>query len=522
MKALGFVLAALLTVVGPHAAGAAERGAEEVAQLVPFEEIFVPGPPIWQPPELRPKAIGADTLEEAVDRCVGDAMDLAHTPGAAAAVIIDGEMAYEQGYGVKRRSGSDPVDAETQFRIGSVTKMLTAAAVMQQVDAGAISLDDSLSLYVPEAEFLRHFSTEAITIHRLMTHATGIPDLQFQANGDTRPGALSDWAETLSTIGLHAPPGAFWNYSNPNFNLAGLVVERASGTEFRSYMDTHVFGPAGMTSTTFDPAAVMARGNASHGHFDDGSGAGPVYAPDSYDNHVYAPAGYAFSTAGDIARWVMLLADGGGDVLSPESAAAMQRSQQSMETLPGFGYGYGVFVEPFYDLEIRQHGGNIWGWGAFVLWHPERRFAVAVLANTFESLSGAAYCVADYVLEPNHDAAPVYPPPDPEHWRLFEGTFDASVGSSQSFIPYPITGAVSVDSHGRLSVHFWDPAGSWSQLWDLEHVGYDYFVTDIDYDGDYDLDVSFLTGPGSPERTRWLRMRQIVGYPQVDPRHGHR
>jgi hypothetical protein len=116
----------------------------------------------------------------------------------------------------------------------------------------------------------------------------------------------------------------------------------------------------------------------------------------------------------------------------------------------------------------------------------------------------------------------VYPPPDPEHWRLFEGTFDASVGSSQSFIPYPITGAVSVDSHGRLSVHFWDPAGSWSQLWDLEHVGYDYFVTDIDYDGDYDLDVSFLTGPGSPERTRWLRMRQIVGYPQVDPRHGHR
>lgn len=522
MRAWKIWLVALLVFCGQGIANTADLTDESRRSALSRIFGFVPGPPIWQPPELRPKAIGADTLEQVVDQCVADAMDLANTPGASAAVIVDGRLVYQQGYGVKRRGGSAPVNAQTQFRIGSATKMLTAAAVMQQVDAGAVSLDDPLSQYVPEATFQRHWPAERITVHRLLTHATGIPDLPFNPAGSTDPGALSVWAASLSDIGLHAPPGVFWNYSNPNFNLAGLVVERASGSEYRSYMDEHVFGPAGMSSTTFDPSAVMARGNASFGHFDDGSGAETIYAPDHYDNHAFAPAGYAFSTAADLAKWALLLSEGGGDVLSAASSATIQRAHQKTDTLPGFGYGYGVFVEPFYDLEIRQHGGNIWGWGTFVLWHPERRFAVVVLANTFQSLPNAAYCIADHVLEPDHSAVPVVPPPDLERWKLFEGFFDATVGSSLSFNPYPVVGEVFSDSQGRMSVHFWDPVGGWSALWDLEHVGYDYFVIDINYDGVADLDISFLTSQGPPEQTRWLRMRPIVGYPQWTPREGVR
>ena len=444
------------------------------------------------------------------------------TPGASAAVIVDGGLVYEHGYGVKRRGGSAAVNAQTQFRIGSITKMLTAAAVMQQVEAGTVFLDDRLRTFVPEADFRGHWPTEEITIHRLLTHATGIPDLPFNASGLTGPDVLSDWAADLSEVGLHAPPGVFWNYSNPNFSLAGLVVERASGEGYRSYMDRHVFGPAGMSSTTFDPASVVARGNASSGHFDDGSGTEIVYPPDDYDNDAYAPAGYAFSTAGDIARWALLLSDGGGEVLSPASARTMQRAQQSLDTLPGFGYGYGIFVEPFYDLEIRQHGGNIWGWGAFVLWHPERRFAVAVLANTFQSLSGAAYCIADHVLEPDHSVTQEPPPADPARFRLFEGYYDATVGSTFSLNPYPVMAEVFSGGDDRLSVHFWDPAGGWAALWDLDHVAGDLFYVDVDYDGVGDFDVTFLTSPEAPVHTRWLRMRPIVGHPQTPPREGRR
>jgi hypothetical protein len=246
-----------------------------------------------------------------------------------------------------------------------------------------------------------------------------------------------------------------------------------------------------------------------------------IKSPDGYDNGAYAPAGYAFSTAGDLVRWALLLSDGGGDVLSAESASAMQAIRQDLDTIPGVGYGYGVFVEPFYDLTIRQHGGNIWGWGAYLLWHPERRFAVAVLANTSSSLPDAAYCIADHVLEPDHSAAPQYPM-DPDRLEMFEGTYDLSLRVSTSPNPYPAAGEVWVENGGRLMLHLWIPNSAWDEVWILDHAALDVFLVDIEGDGVYDLDLSFLTSEGEPERLRWMRMRPAVGNPQVAPRNAGR
>ena len=522
MKVMGSALVAL--VMGfPGWVGAAEAPATSVVRS-PFSS-FIPGPPLWQLPEMRPKAAATtDDLEQVVDQCVTDAMAAIDTPGAAVAVIVDGQVVYEQGYGVKRRGGSDPVNAETQFRVGSVTKMFTAAAVMQQVEAGTVFLDDKLTRYAPEMDFLGHWPSDEITVERLLTHATGIPDLGFNPDGLTGPNALTEWVATLNWVGLHAPPGTFYNYSNPNFNFAGLVVERASGMEYRSYMENRVFGAAGLSNTTFDPAAVVSRGNATHGHIPDGQGGEIVYAPDEYDNGAFGPAGYAYSTAGDLVRWALLLSDGGGDVLSAGSTTAMQTLQQSMETIPGVGYGYGIFVEPFYDLTVREHGGNIWGWGAFLLWHPERRFAVAVLANTFQSLPGAAYCVAAEVLQPDLSVVIDAPPADPERWqRLFEGTYDASINTGwASSSPYPVLAGLSGYGDEQMLLHLWDPQSPWTALWVVDHQISDVFLIDVDMDGSYDLDLTLLTSPGPPERLRWMRMRPVVGNLQVTPRGGQR
>jgi CubicO group peptidase (beta-lactamase class C family) len=501
--------------------GAAEIAENERSSLVPATSYFSPGPPIWHPPERRVKAAAiADTLEQAVDQCVGDAMAAIDAPGATVAVIVDGELVYKQGYGIKRRGGSDPVDADTRFRIGSVTKMLTAAAVMQQVDAGTVFLDDKITTFIPEVDFLGHWPAEAMTVEHLLTHSTGVPDLLFYPDEYVGPDALTLWAESLYGIGLHAPPGAFYNYSNPNFNLAGLVVERASGLEFRSYMDERVFGPAGMSHTTFDPNEVVASGNASHGHMDNGSGGEIRYAPDEYDNGAYAPAGYAFSTAEDLARWALLLADGGGEVLSRDSAILMQAFHRDLDSIPGVGYGYGVFVEPFYDLTVRQHGGNIWGWGSYLLWHPQQRFAVAVLSNEFQGLPDAAYCVADYVLEPDHSAEPVYPA-DPERVQLIAGTYDVTVGTGWNYSPYPVLGEVTPQGD-NIFLHLWDPVSGWTALWILDHVMLDTYNIDADLDGTVDLQVDFIIGAGPPEQTRWMRMRPVVGTPQLVPRQGRR
>lgn len=511
---LAMVLSSAIGVI------AAERPVMSRAEGSSSLVSFVPGPPLWRLPQERPRAtVKSTNLEDTIDQCVTTEMAALDVPGAAVAVIVDGELVYENGYGVKRRGGTEAVDAETQFRIGSVTKMFTAAAVMQQVEAGTVFLDDRLSRFVPEFELMTHWPDDTITVERLLTHATGIPDIGFYWDGDAGVNALSDWAASHRRLGLHAPPGTFYNYSNPNFNLAGLVVERASGLPYRQYMENRVFAAAGLTNTTFDPAAVVARGNASDGHWDDGTEE-TIFAPDGYDNGAYAPAGYAYSTAGDLVRWALLLSDGGGEVLEESSARAMQSPQQSLQTFPGNSYGYGIFVEPFYNLTVRQHGGNIWGWGSFLLWHPERRVAVAVLANTFQSIPGAAYCVAGAVLEPDFGIIVDPAPPDPERWqRLFERRFESSLGVSTAVgNPYPVMGEVSPYNESQLLLTLWDPEGIWNELWILDHQALDVFYVDTNYDGTYDLDLSFITSDGPPEQTRWMRMRPVVGHPQMEPR----
>jgi CubicO group peptidase (beta-lactamase class C family) len=305
----------------------------------------------------------------------------------------------------------------------------------------------------------------------------------------------------------------FFNYSNPNFNLAGLVAERASGVPFRDYMHSQVFEAAGMFRTTFDPAVVMADGNYTFGHHDLGPNTRVTYAPNAYDNSIYAPAGYAFSTAGDLVKWALTLMDGGGDVLSPASAAEMQYPQVSLDLLPGQFYGYGIFTEEFESLTIKQHGGNIWGWGTYLIWEPERRFAVAVLANTFRSLAGSAYCITDAVLEPD-PGPPLVDPADPSAWDRFEGSWEIFYQEG-----YPLLGEVVLLDEEELGLYLWDPTTPGEQLFELEHVGFDIFLADFDGDGTPESDVSFIEA-GMPSRNNWFRNRIFVGGRQRPPIQG--
>jgi len=471
-----------------------------------------PGPlPVRVPPALLKAHQGAATLDDAADQCTTQSMTAANTPGASVAVAHDGVLILERGYGVKRRLVGGPVDADTLFRIGSITKQLTAAAVLQQVELGTVVLDDPVMTYVPELELAGQWPADRITVHHLLTHSSGYPDLPFDPVGRTDDSALAEWAAHQSEVALHAPPGVFWNYSNPNFNLAGLVAERASGQPYRQYMAEHVFAPAGMTRTTFDPAAVMADGNFSYGHLTSPGGFETIYAPDDYDNAVFAPAGYAFSTAGDLVRWALTLLDDGGAVLAPDSARQMQTPQRDLELIPGYSYGYGIFIEPLGDLSVRQHGGSIWGWGAYLIWEPEHRFAVAVLANTFASLPGAAYCIADYLLSPG---STLHPPDttDPATWYRFEGIWDFTTSTGN-----PLEGEIFVESDDELSLFLWDAHSGGSAWFTLEHLGYGIFLADLDDDGVLDSDFEFIER-GSPERADWLRNRSVVGVQRRTPR----
>jgi hypothetical protein len=189
----------------------------------------------------------------------------------------------------------------------------------------------------------------------------------------------------------------------------------------------------------------------------------------------------------------------------------MQSPQIDLELVPGYSYGYGVFIEPFGELTLRQHGGNIWGWGAYLVWEAEHGFAVAVLANTFESLPAAAYCIADYALAQGSTPPPP-DPSDPAAWSRFEGVWDFTTRTS-----YPLEGEITVEDDDELSLFLWDAHSGWTAAFTLEHAGYGIFLADLDEDGIPESDFEFLDR-GFPEQVNWLRNRGLVGGRQSTPR----
>jgi len=454
----------------------------------------------------RPKA---DTLEEAIDQCVERNMTRLDAPGAAVAVILDGELLYENGYGTRRRGFDTPVNHETIFRIGSVTKQMTAAAVMQQVELGRVDLDAPVTDYIPEFDVGGRWPADRITVWHTLTHTTGFPDRinDYATVGDQ---ALSIWAQNQGEIELHAPPGSFWNYSNPNFMIAGLVAERASGTPYRDYFKDSLWEPAGMHSTTFNPTEVVLSANFSRGHYyDSGEDREYIIGPHDFDSWTVGPAGLAFSTVGDLARWALLLMDGGGPVLSPTSAANMQYPHQWAHYTPDLFYGFGIMIEEYQGLDVRQHGGNTTGFGTYLLWVPERRFAVALLTNVTSSLNTAAYCIVDEVLEPT----PVDPPDlstDPSTWERYVGDYVITDFEGTE------TEATVYLEGDRLMVSIVDPEETGS--WQLYQVFLDTFVYDSDGDGSTETDLTFCSTRGKPGIVRWMRNRRAVGERKNKPR----
>lgn len=505
----------VLLVAGILTAQWRVEGRRAVVRLSPAQILDSLGPGPLPPRPMAGKRIGrpkAATLEEAIDQCVEFNMLRLDAPGAAVAVVLDGELIYESGYGVKVRGGTAPVNPETIFRIGSVTKQMTAAAVMQQVELGRVDLGDPVTDYIPEFTIGGRWPADRIKVWHTLTHTTGFPDRinDYVAVGD---GALSIWAQSQGEMELHAPPGSFWNYSNPNYMIAGLVAERASGTPYRDLLKNSLWEPAGMYSTTFDPDEVVASGNYSHGHFyDSGTGGWRFVDPRDFDSWAAGPAGMTFSTVEDLVRWALLLMDGGGPVLSPRSAAMMQHPHQWMHYTPDLFYGFGIMIEEYQGLDVRQHGGNVTGYGTYLLWVPERRFAVALLTNVSSSLDAAAYCIVDEVLDPN----PVDPPDlstDSSTWIRYVGDYviTDSVGTT--------TEATVYLEGNRLMGTFVDPVvGGSSVTWRLYQAFLDTFVYDSNGDGSTETDVTFCSTRGKPGILKWMRNRRAVGERQNEPR----
>lgn len=307
---------------------------------------------------LPPKAhaLTHDDLEAYLDGMIPVALERASIAGAVVAVVKDGHVLLEKGYGYSDVAARRPVDpATTMFRPGSISKLFTWTAVMQLQEQGRLDLDKDVNTYldfhIPEA------FGKPITLRNVMTHTTGFEETIKNLMADdprmqrTLEHSLRDWIPERMY-----PPGEVPSYSNYGAALAGYIVQRVSGEPFEQYIARHIFRPLGMNHSTFvQPLPKQFDADMSKGYVT-ASG-----QPKPFELISMVPAGGLSASADDLTRFMMAHLNngsyGGAQILRPETAKLMHKT--ALQIVPGVpGMALGFWHEDRNGHDIIGHGGD--------------------------------------------------------------------------------------------------------------------------------------------------------------------
>ncbi len=292
-------------------------------------------------------------------------------PGAAVMVIRDGSMVYSAGFGYANVESEIPIDAESTFRLGSVSKQFTAMAVMVLADAGKLDYDDPVVKYIPELS-----AYPGVTIRHLLTHTAGLPD--YYDTIDTSGGmpTNADLPQVLASMGgpLFAP-GEKYEYSNPAYEMLPLIVEKVSGQPFAEFMAEQVFGPAGMDdSLIFDhtepeiPKRVLGYEPSPDG-----------FSLNDFDelNHITGSGGM-YATLEDFLAWEQAL-DNSQLVSRANLSKAFRR--HLLNNGDEIDYGLGWRLDQYRGHRRIAHSGSWVGFRTAIARYPDDRLTIVVLTN---------------------------------------------------------------------------------------------------------------------------------------------
>jgi CubicO group peptidase (beta-lactamase class C family) len=355
--------------------------------------------PAWSSPRhLTP------VIEAKIDAAAKQEVDSGKVAGAAVAVMRDGRLVFARGYGHANLELATPVNANTVFRIGSLTKQFTAAAVLLLAEQGKLKIDDKLSLYLPQ--FPRG---NEVTLRDLLNHTSGIHNFTEGPLIDKISTSGATVQELVAGIAAQSPlydfePGKGWWYSNSNYALLGAVIEKVSGQTWGTFMKTEIFDRLGMAETAADDAREVVPSRAS-GYSLVGGAAGKFRNADFTDMSVPYAAGALRSTVKDMARWNAALF--GGQLLKPASLKEMLapgrlRNGAENQTAvawpggkafappPGYvlgPYAFGLSHHSQDGRRIIGHDGSIAGFDSIMQTYVDEGLTIIVLTNT----DGAAH-----------------------------------------------------------------------------------------------------------------------------------
>lgn len=293
-------------------------------------------------------AAAAEQTYGALDAFLREQIDVLGIPGASVAVVQDGKQLHSAAFGRADDSGR-PMTARTPVLLASTSKSLTAIAVMQQVEAGQLRLDEPVQTYLPWFT-LDDSRSPSITVRHLLHQASGMAsrDTAFEASIDQSPEALEGSVRALADAPLARSPGEAFHYASANYNILGLLVQTLSGQPFGQYLEEHVFGPLDMVHSHPTRAAARAD-NAAAGHsrwFGSFWRQTDVPAPSSG-----MPSSTLYSSAEDLGHELIALLDGGryggAQVLRAESVAAMFEPGVTVDGSKEYAMGW--FTRPLVE-----------------------------------------------------------------------------------------------------------------------------------------------------------------------------
>ena len=359
------------------------------------------------------------TLLAEIDAASAAFAEQERIPGLALGIVRNGRLAHATTVGLADREAGRHVEVGTAFRIASMTKNMTALAILSLRDRGWLQLDAPLAHYVPQFAAVKPATRDSapVTVRHLLTHTAGF--VTDDPWGDRVLGMSPAELDTVIATGhlFARPPGLAFEYSNLGYALLGRVLTNVSGEPYQAYMRRTFLEPLGMAHTTFDAPAAASRGDYAFGYRLDGvTWSRERIEP---DGEVGAMGGLA-TTVPDYARYVSFLLSAWPARDAPESGPARRSSVREMvlwhappfvpESAPGArggqpsAYGYGLTHSTDALLGMRiHHAGGLPGYGSHVLMLPERGWGVFAFGNrTYAPMSRLTLDVAERL----HAASP--------------------------------------------------------------------------------------------------------------------
>jgi len=314
-------------------------------------------------------------ITAAADKLAAEALSETGAAGLSVAVARNGKVILTKGYGLAEVEHDAKADGDSMFRMGSITKQFTAAAIMRLVEQGRISLDDPITKHLPGYNTQRR----EITVRHLLTNTSGIKSYteleRVMVDEPEREFEHQEMLDMVQDEPLAFEPGTRSAYCNTGYYLLGMIVEKVSGKDYCEYLQDEFFGPLGLTHTRCDSNTEIIKGRAQ-GYTVEG---GKLVNDRGLATGTPFAAGMLLASAHDLVVWADALA--AGKVVSHASYKLMSTPFKLADGGPN-DYGFGLIIDSLDGHARIQHGGDIFGFNSMLARFPDDGVTVAVISNS--------------------------------------------------------------------------------------------------------------------------------------------